>query len=256
MPNRVIKDSIRTSKSVNAMTDFQFRLWVYLITYVDDYGRGSADPEIIKGFVFPRRRGITESTIEKELNNLAINGSVLLYKVDEELYFCFPNWSDHQRIQTKKSKYPAPEDGTFIDFTVNHGESPSESNPIQSNPNTNPNTNTNSLANARDTRTRESNGSKKAFGKYRNVKLTEKEYATLKAESNDTDEAIELLSEYIERKGYSVKSHYLTIKNWVFNAVKERRSKQANTSQAPGSFNTEEFFSLAIGKSFDAEASS
>ena len=150
MPHRILKDSIRTSKTVNKMTDFQYRLWTYLITYVDDYGRGSADPEIIKGFVFPRRRGITESTIEKELNNLAINGSVLLYKVDEELYFCFPNWSDHQRIQTKKSKYPAPEDGTFIDFTVNHGESPSESNPIQSNPNTNPNTNPN--PNARETR--------------------------------------------------------------------------------------------------------
>ncbi len=54
MPNRIIKDSIRTSKSINAMSDFQFRLWAYLITYVDDYGRGSADPELLKGFVFPR----------------------------------------------------------------------------------------------------------------------------------------------------------------------------------------------------------
>ena len=132
MPNRIIKDSIRTSKSVNTMTDFQFRLWVYLLTYVDDYGRGSADPELLKGFVFPRRKGVTEATIEKSLQELANIGSILLYDVDGESYFCFPNWADHQRIQTKKSKFPAPDDGTLKKVTVSHGEPPAESNPIQS----------------------------------------------------------------------------------------------------------------------------
>lgn len=131
MPNRIIKDSIRTSKSVNSMTDFQFRLWVYLITYVDDYGRGSADPELLKGFVFPRRKGVTESTIEKALADLANSGSILLYDVDGESYFCFPNWSDHQRIQTKHSKFPAPSNGNIKKSTVSNGESPSESNPIR-----------------------------------------------------------------------------------------------------------------------------
>ncbi len=144
MPNRIIKDSIRTSKSVNTMTDFQFRLWVYLITYVDDYGRGSADPELLKGFVFPRRKGITESTIEKALSDLANSGSILLYDVDGESYFCFPNWGDHQRIQTKRSKFPAPSDGIIKKSTVSHRDSPPESNPIRiQNPNPNPNPNPN-----------------------------------------------------------------------------------------------------------------
>lgn len=132
MPNRIIKDSIRTSKTVNTMTDFQFRLWVYLITYVDDFGRGSADPELLKGFVFPRRKGVTKSKIKKALLDLANSGSILLYEVDGESYFCFPNWADHQRIQTKRSKFPAPTDGNIRKSTVSHGESPPESNPIQS----------------------------------------------------------------------------------------------------------------------------
>lgn len=133
MPNRIIKDSIRTSKSINAMSDFQFRLWAYLVTYVDDYGRGSADPEILKGFVFPRRKGVTESTIEKTLAELATIGSIYLYEVDGESYLCFPKWSDHQRIQQKKSKFPAPPE----DFdklrkpTATHRELPPESNPIR-----------------------------------------------------------------------------------------------------------------------------
>ena len=133
MPNRIIKESIRTSKSINQLTDFQFRLWTYLITYVDDYGRGSADPELLKGFVFPRRKGVTESNIKAGLTDLACAGLINLYEVDGESYLCFPTWAKHQRIQQKRSKFPAPDDGQRISM-VCHGDIPPESNP---NPNPN-----------------------------------------------------------------------------------------------------------------------
>ena len=112
------------------MTDFQFRCWTYLITYVDDYGRGSADPEILKGFVFPRRKRVTESDIEKTLAELAGIGCINLYIVDGESYFYFPNWGEHQRIQTKKSKFPEPTIEKNINSpysTVGHGDLPPES---------------------------------------------------------------------------------------------------------------------------------
>lgn len=148
MPNRIIKDTIRTSKSVNALTDFQFRVWLYLITYVDDYGCGSADAELLKGFVFPRRKGITESQIQKAIDDLASMGIIHLYYVDGESYLCFPNWDKHQRIQAKKRKFPEPPkelqeawkteaNSESRCVTVSHGESPLESNP-NPNPNTNP----------------------------------------------------------------------------------------------------------------------
>ena len=130
MPNRVIKESIRTSRSVNALNDFEFRLWLYLITYVDDYGRGSADPELLRGLVFPRRKGVTEKQIQTALDSLANTGMVILYEYDGEPFFYFPNWGKHQRIQTKHSKFPNPDEGTqAIPSTVNHGDSPLESNP-------------------------------------------------------------------------------------------------------------------------------
>lgn len=143
MPNRVIKESIRTSKKVNALSDFEFRLWLYLITYADDFGRGSADPELLKGLVFPRRKGITEKQIQTALDGLANTGMVILYEVDDEPFFYFPNWGKHQRVQTKKSRFPGPELAASPSSTVNHGESPPESNTIQSNTNPNPNTNPN-----------------------------------------------------------------------------------------------------------------
>ena len=108
MPNRILKESIRTSKSINAMSDFQFRLWAYLITYVDDFGRGSAEPDIIKGFVFPKRKCVTEATIKAALTDLANMGLIHLYEVDGDSYLCLRNWEKHQKPRAATSKYPAP----------------------------------------------------------------------------------------------------------------------------------------------------
>ena len=143
MPNRLIKDSIRFSEKVNSLSDFQFRLWVSLITYVDDYGRGDARPAVIKGTCFPLRDRITNKDIDAALNALAGAGCVGLYKVDGKPYLYFPNWQSHQNIRNKKSRFPAPENETcsqlqtiasncdqlHSNVPVIHSESESESNP-------------------------------------------------------------------------------------------------------------------------------
>ena len=108
MPNRLIKSSIHESEKVNQMTDFQFRVWVNLITYVDDYGRGDARPAVIKGNCFPLRERLTSKDIEAALNALAGIGCVSLYEVDGRPYLYFPNWESHQNVRNKKSRYPAP----------------------------------------------------------------------------------------------------------------------------------------------------
>ena len=110
MPNRIIKDSISKSETISGLTDFQFRLWVHLITYVDDYGRGDARPAIIKGACFPFRDRMTNKDIEKGLADLAGAGCVVLYKVDGKPFLCFPNWEQHQRVRQKVSKCPSPDE--------------------------------------------------------------------------------------------------------------------------------------------------
>lgn len=112
MPNRLIKDSIRFSGKINSLSDFQFRLWVSLVTYVDDYGRGDARPAVIKGTCFPLRDRITNKDIDAALNALAGAGCVSLYEVDGKPYLYFPNWQSHQNIRNKKSRFPAPEKAT------------------------------------------------------------------------------------------------------------------------------------------------
>lgn len=108
MPNRLIKETIQTSRTVNSLTNFEFRVFVYLITYADDFGRGSADPELLRGKVFTRLKGITETQIGDALHSLETEGMLDLYEVDGERYFQFRNWRKHQIPRAKISKFPAP----------------------------------------------------------------------------------------------------------------------------------------------------
>ena len=145
MPNRIIKDSICTSDTVAEMTDFEFRLWVGLITQADDAGRGDARPAIIKGRVFPLRERVTVADIDKALHGLAAKGCVSLYTVGGKPYFWFPTWELHQRVRDVKPKYPSPEEADIPgQSAADCGELRQSAagcglNPIQSEYNPNPN---------------------------------------------------------------------------------------------------------------------
>ena len=67
--------------------------------------------------------------------------------------------------------------------------------------------------------------SKHKYGEYKNVLLKDEELQALKDSYTNWEELIKYLDEYIEMKGYKAKSHYLAIKKWVVNAVKEKQTK-------------------------------
>lgn len=70
---------------------------------------------------------------------------------------------------------------------------------------------------------------KKIYGEYAHVRLTDPELQKLQAEYgvDMTTACITFLDEYIEMKGYKAKSHYLCIKRWVADAVKEKKPSGA-----------------------------
>jgi len=164
VPNRIIKESAFLSDKIAALNDFEFRLWVGLITQADDAGRGDARPAIIKGHVFPLRERVTIKEIDAALRTLAAHSCVTLYTVGGKPYYEFPSWVKHQRIRDCKPKYPGTDeaDSVFNEKSVDFDNSPQLAatcgnspqiaadcrlNPIQSNPNPNTNPNTNSNPN-------------------------------------------------------------------------------------------------------------
>ncbi len=72
---------------------------------------------------------------------------------------------------------------------------------------------------------------KHKYGEYKHVMLKDSEYEKLAEEYGEPmrDECIKYLDEYIEMKGYKAKSHYLCIRKWVLNAVKEKQKKQGRS---------------------------
>lgn len=144
MPNRIIKESICESEKLAAVKDFDFRLWVCLITQADDAGRGDARPAIIKGRCFPLRESVTIKSISDSLHALASNGLIGLYEVGGRPFYWFPSWTEHQRVRDCKPKYPAPdESGNLRQSAASCGELRQSAascglNPIQSESNPNP----------------------------------------------------------------------------------------------------------------------
>ena len=69
---------------------------------------------------------------------------------------------------------------------------------------------------------------KQSWGEYQNVKMTKDEVDKLIADFGEdmTQKAIKYLDEYMEMKVYKVKSHYLAIRKWVIDAVKEKEAKE------------------------------
>lgn len=65
------------------------------------------------------------------------------------------------------------------------------------------------------------------------VLLTDEEYAKLIAEYGEAqaNAAVAFLDEYIERRGYKVKSHYLALRKWVFDALREEDIKRRELEQ-------------------------
>lgn len=119
MPNRIIKESINESRALSELSLFAEDLYKRLITYADDYGRFNADYQIMRARLYPREMEIvSESDIEGALIELSGAGKIAFYTAQprKEIYGCFPNWADHQRIRDSKNKCPEPDDTRINDW--------------------------------------------------------------------------------------------------------------------------------------------
>lgn len=131
MPDRIIRESICISDTLNQLSDFEERFWHRLIVNCDDYGRFDARPAILKGRLFPLSDGRTLKDMSNALKKLASVGLVDLYEVDGRPFLCVVTWEKYQRIRAKRSKFPGPPAREHM--TSNDDKCPR--NPIQSNQN-------------------------------------------------------------------------------------------------------------------------
>lgn len=214
MPNRIIKDSICTSESINQLSEKAEILFYRLIVQCDDHGLFDGRLSIIRTKCFPLKvDSIKEKEIERWLNELCSAGMIGFYSVDGKTYLKMLSWSNHQQVRATHSKYPLPESD---DINGYQEISDAPENRIESNQN----------------RIRIESESickktpKDKFGEFENVLLSNDELVKLKTDFSDWQERIERLSEYIASSGKKYKDHYATILSWA------RKDKPTKVSEA------------------------
>lgn len=121
MPNRIIKESICVSDSIDELSWFEEVLFYRLIVNCDDYGRFDGRIPVLKTRLFPLKENVTAKSVKDGINKLASVGLVILYESEGKPYLYLPTWNDHQNVRAKRSKYPEPDVGVNADAcTCNH----------------------------------------------------------------------------------------------------------------------------------------
>ena len=106
MPNRILKESICTSESIDSLTLFDEVFFYRLIVNCDDYGRMDARPAILKSRLFPLKADVKDKQIVASLEKLSKAGIVSVYGFKQKPYIQLVSWDKHQTIRNKKSKFP------------------------------------------------------------------------------------------------------------------------------------------------------
>lgn len=117
MPNRFIRESCRTSATLDQLSDGAERMFWRLTTVADDFGRFEADPRILLSNCFPLRVDRTKtSKIEGWFLEMMttknpdgeLDPLIISYFVNGKRYGFFSTWSKYQTCRAATSKHPDP----------------------------------------------------------------------------------------------------------------------------------------------------
>lgn len=107
MPNRILREGILTSERISTL-DWEAEVFYRrLMSVVDDYGRYSAHPALLRAALFPLQLDKTrESNMERLLQVLERARLVRLYSAEGKQFLELLDFRQH--IRAKESKYPHP----------------------------------------------------------------------------------------------------------------------------------------------------
>lgn len=110
MPNRIVKESIRTSDTLASVSAEAERLFWRLVTSADDYGCYDARPNVILGTCMTAFLGrYSENDVLDWLAELETAQLIAMYSVEGRPYLQMTTWAEHQRPpRAAKPKFPLP----------------------------------------------------------------------------------------------------------------------------------------------------
>ncbi len=108
MPNRIVREGILTSERINALSPNAELFYRRLMSVVDDFGRFSANPTLLRATCYPLKLdSVKEDSIKKHLTECADAGLIVLYTVEAKMFLELQDF--RQQMRAKESKYPPPD---------------------------------------------------------------------------------------------------------------------------------------------------
>ena len=98
MPNRIIRESICTSETIDDLSFGAECTFYRLLVNVDDYGRIDARPKLLKSRLYPVR-DMTETELCGYLDELYNSRLIWEYSVDGRRYIQVTKWNKYHRIR-------------------------------------------------------------------------------------------------------------------------------------------------------------
>lgn len=110
MARRMIDTGMWSNENFAALPSMGRLLLIGVITLADDQGRCKANPAYLRSQIFPYE-DIATSDIDCWLDQMAHNGTVILYDVAGKAYLQLTNWWEYQPLDwARPSDYPPPSD--------------------------------------------------------------------------------------------------------------------------------------------------
>jgi len=130
VPNRVIKDTIWSSKSLAKLKPYYQDQWPRWLLMADDWGCFNADPEVIAGLVYPKRRegAAKVSEIRQVYQDI---GQLFVWEEGGREWGFFTGWDNHQfcnklgvnnkgKHTKHRRKTPAPPEDSLTLYSQEH----------------------------------------------------------------------------------------------------------------------------------------
>ncbi|WP_174958620.1 conserved phage C-terminal domain-containing protein [Burkholderia aenigmatica] len=107
MPVRILREGILTSERVDLLSAEGEVFYRRLMSVVDDFGRYSANPKLLRAACYPLRLDtVKDADIAVWLGEAESAGLITLYEVSAKQYLELVDF--RQQVRAKESKYPNP----------------------------------------------------------------------------------------------------------------------------------------------------
>ena len=107
MPVRLLREGILTSERVNALECDEEVFYRRLMSVVDDWGRFSAKPMLLRAALYPLKLdSVSDADMDRLLIAVQNAGLAIIYEVSGKKYLELIDFN--QQIRAKSSKYPTP----------------------------------------------------------------------------------------------------------------------------------------------------